>query len=195
VAVAGEGGLVATNNAELAQAIRLGRDYGNPGNYDCQFVGLKARMSELHAAVGLASLDGLDDRSAHRNNLVRAFKSRAAGSPGLAYQEVRREDVSTFKDLTLIIDPNSFGMCAADLGRALATEGVDSRRYYYPPIHRQKAYLHLPQDRELPVTDEMAARVLTPPLYSHMTKGQVMRVVDAVVAIHEHAPAVRHALG
>lgn len=195
VAVAGEGGLVATNNAELAQAIRLGRDYGNPGNYDCQFVGLNARMSELHAAVGLASLDGLDDRIAHRNNLVRAFKRRAAGIPGLAYQEVRREDVSTFKDLTLIIDPNSFGMCAADLGRALAAEGVDSRRYYYPPIHRQKAYLHLPQNRELPVTDEMAARVLTPPLYSHMTKGQVMRVVDAVVAIHEHAPAVRHALG
>jgi dTDP-4-amino-4,6-dideoxygalactose transaminase len=195
VAVAGEGGLVATNNAELAQAIRLGRDYGNPGNYDCQFVGLNARMSELHAAVGLASLVGLDDRITHRNNLVSAFKSSATGIPGLAYQEVRRGDVSTFKDLTLIIDPNSFGMCAADLGRALAAEGVDSRRYYYPPIHRQKAYLHLPQDRGLPVTDEMAARVLTPPLYSHMTEVQVTRVADAVVAIHAHAAAVRHALG
>jgi dTDP-4-amino-4,6-dideoxygalactose transaminase len=194
VAVAGEGGLVATDDAELAQAIRIGRDYGNPGNYDCQFVGLNARMSELHAAVGLASLDGLDERISHRNDLVDAFKKRAAGIPGLDYQQVRSEDVSTFKDLTLIIDSESFGLCAADLGRALATEGIDSRRYYYPPIHRQKAYAHLPQDRKLPVTDEMANRVLTPPLYSHMTHAQIRAVADAVIAIHEHAPAVREKL-
>lgn len=195
VAVAGEGGLVATDNTELAQAIRIGRDYGNPGNYDCQFAGLNARMSELHAAVGLASLDGLDDRIAHRNDLVTAFKNRAAGVPGLGYQGVRSEDLSTYKDLTLIIDPDSFGLCAADLGRALAAEGIDSRRYYHPPIHRQKAYAHLPQDRELPVTDQLAERVLTPPLYSHMTRAQIESVADAVIAIHEHASAVRDSLG
>jgi dTDP-4-amino-4,6-dideoxygalactose transaminase len=194
VAVAGEGGLVATDNAELAQAIRLGRDYGNPGNYDCQFPGLNARMSELHAAVGLASLDGLDDRIAHRNDLVDAFKKRTAGIPGLAYQEVRTEDVCTFKDLTLVIDPESFGLRAVDLGRALTAEGIDSRRYYYPPIHRQRAYADLSQDRELPVTDELADRVLTPPLYSHMTTDQLTRVADALIAIHENAPAVGSAL-
>ncbi len=195
VAVAGEGGLVATNDADLAQTIRLGRDYGNPGDYDCQFAGLNARMSELHAAIGLASLDGLDERIMHRKNLVDAFKKRAAGVPGLGYQQVRSEDVSTFKDLTIIIDPQSFGLSAADLGRALAAERIDSRRYYCPPIHQQKAYAHLLQGRELPVTDEVASRVLTPPLYSHMTVDQVMRVADTVVAIHEHAPAVRNVLG
>ncbi|PZS25545.1 MAG: DegT/DnrJ/EryC1/StrS family aminotransferase [Pseudonocardiales bacterium] len=195
VAVAGEGGLVTTNNAELAHAIRLGRDYGNPGNYDCQFPGLSARMSELHAAVGLASLAGLDERIVHRNDLVTTFKDRAAGVPGMTYQQVRKEDVSTFKDLTLIIDPESFGLCANDLGRALAAEQIDSRRYYYPPVHRQQAYAHLPQHRKLPVTDEIADRVLTPPLYSHMTHAQIRAVADAVVAIHKHAPAVRDALG
>lgn len=194
VVVAGEGGLVATDNADLAQAIRYGRDYGNPGNYDCQFPGLNARMSELHAAVALASLNGLDERITHRNDLVTTFKNRAAGVPGLTYQHVRNEDVSTFKDLTLIINPESFGLCAADLGRALDAERIDSRRYYYPPIHRQKAYAHLPQHRELPVTDKIADRVLTPPLYSHMTHAQIRAVADAVVAIHEHAPTVRDAL-
>jgi dTDP-4-amino-4,6-dideoxygalactose transaminase len=194
VAVAGEGGLVATHNTELAQAIRLGRDYGNPGNYDCQFIGLNARMSELHAAVGLASLRGLDDRIAHRNDLVATFKDRAAGIPGLTYQAVRNEDVSTFKDLTLIIEPESFGLRAADLGRALAAEQIDSRRYYYPPIHQQKAYAHVPQHRELPITDEIADKVLTPPLYSHMTHAQISAVADAIVSIHEHAPAVHEVL-
>ncbi len=173
VAVAGEGGLVATNDEGLAADVRLGRDYGNPGNYDCEFPGLNARMSELHAAVGLASLQGLDERIAHRNELVRAFKAAAASVPGLSYQQVPDEDVSTYKDLTLVIDDEQFGLTAELLGRALKAEGIDSRRYYYPPIHQQKAYAHLPRNRELPVTDRMAASVLTPPLYSHMTVDQV----------------------
>jgi dTDP-4-amino-4,6-dideoxygalactose transaminase len=187
VAVAGEGGLVTTDDASLAEAVRLGRDYGNPGNYDCQFPGLNARMSELHAAVALASLAGLDDRITHRNELVAAFKTATTGVPGLAFQQIDDADVSTFKDLTLVIDPDAFGMDAATLGRALKVEGADSRRYYYPPIHRQKAYAALPQDHDLPVTDRLADSVLTPPLYSHMTMDQVERLGDAVVRIQAYA--------
>ena len=194
VAVAGEGGLVATNDEGLAADVRLGRDYGNPGNYDCEFPGLNARMSELHAAVGLASLQGLDERIAHRNELVRAFKSAAASVPGLSYQQVPDEDVSTYKDLTLVIDDEQFGMTAEQLGQALKAEGIDSRRYYYPPIHQQKAYAHLPRNRELPVTDRVAASVLTPPLYSHMTVDQVRAVAGAVARVQESASQVRSAL-
>ena len=54
VVVAGEGGVVATRDGSLAEALRIGRDYGNPGDYDTQFVGLNARMSELHAAIFLS---------------------------------------------------------------------------------------------------------------------------------------------
>lgn len=195
VAVAGEGGLVATNDEGLAAEVRLGRDYGNPGNYDCEFAGLNARMSELHAAVGLASLQGLDERIAHRNRLVDEFKKATATVAGLTFQHVPDEDVSTYKDLTLLIDDTAFGLTAEQLGRALKAEGIDSRRYYFPPIHRQKAYAHLPQTRELPVTEAVAASVLTPPLYSHMSVEQVRRVADAVVHVHESAAQLRSALG
>ncbi|MGY1739557.1 MULTISPECIES: DegT/DnrJ/EryC1/StrS family aminotransferase [unclassified Blastococcus] len=187
VAVAGEGGLVTTHDAALAEAVRLGRDYGNPGDYDCRFPGLNARMSELHAAVALASLDGLDERIAHRNDLVATFRAATAGLPGLSFQQVDDRDVSTYKDLTLVVDPERFGLDAASLGRALRLEGADTRRYYWPPIHRQQAYASVPLGRELPITDRLAARVLTPPLYSHMTTDQVERLADAVVRIQAHA--------
>ena len=55
VLIAGEGGIIATNDDSLAERCRYGRDYGNPGDYDTRFVGLNARMSELHAATALAS--------------------------------------------------------------------------------------------------------------------------------------------
>ena len=175
VATAGEGGLVATHDGDLAAQLRIGRDYGNPGTYDCQFPGLNARMSELHATVALASLDGLDDRIAYRNELVEVFKKAVADVPGLGFQWVDAEDVSSYKDLTLILEPATFGLTSGQLQRALKAEGVDSRRYYHPPIHQQQAYAHLPLDRELPVTDGLADRLLTPPLYSHMTVEQVLR--------------------
>ncbi len=194
VAVAGEGGLVATRDPELAARMRIARDYGNPGSYDCEFPGINARMSEIHAAIGLASLDGLDERIAWRNELVAGFKAELAGTPGIGYQQVPDEDLSTYKDLTLVVDPDAFGLDAETLGRALRHENVDSRRYYHPPIHLQKAYADLPRERSLPVTESVATSVLTPPLYSHMSQEQARTVARAVARIQQEATAVREAL-
>ena len=66
---AGEGGIIATNDDILAERCRIGRDYGNPGDYDTRFVGLNARMSEMHAATALASFDDLEERIERRNQL------------------------------------------------------------------------------------------------------------------------------
>lgn len=196
VVVGGEGGLVATADAGLAEACRLGRDYGNGGDYDCLFPGLNARMSELHAAVALASLHGLEERIAHRGALVARFVAETAGVPGMAVARVDDGDTSTYKDLTILVEPGPFGMTAAELAAALRAEGVDSRRYYHPPVHRQKAYAgRWASPRPLPVTDELAGRVLTLPLWSHMTTDQIDEVARAVVRVHGHAGAVVRALG
>ena len=194
VVVAGEGGLVTTSDGDLAEQIRLGRDYGNPGDYDCVFPGLNARMSELHAAVALASLDGLDERVTYRNRLVQVFVEATRGVPGLGFQRVDEGDRSTYKDLTLILEPDEYGVDVATLAAALRAEGIDSRRYYFPPIHRQQAYAHQRGERDLPVTDDISRRVLTPPLYSHMTEAQIRRVADVVVEVHLNATAVRESV-
>jgi len=187
VAVAGEGGLVATRDAALAATLRTARDYGNPGDYDTLFPGLNARLSELHAATALTWLTGLPERVAHRGDLVAAFAAVVAGVPGLRLALPEEGDVSTFKDLTLIVDAEAFGLDADALAGALKAEGVDTRRYFHPPVQRQKAYAHLGQAEALPVTDRLAAAVLTVPLWSHMDAVTVRRVADAVVKIQPYA--------
>ena len=194
VMVAGEGGIIATRDSGLADAVRIGRGYGNPGNYDCLFPGLNARMSELHAAVALSSLEHLDERIAHRNHLVQVFLRAAAGVPGLRTPVVADGDLSTYKDLTLILDRSAFGLDGAQLGVALKADGIDTRRYYYPPIHQQKAYAGLAESRSLPITEDIAERVLTVPLWSHMTEEDVTRIADAVARVHLHAGVVRDQL-
>lgn len=189
VMVAGEGGLVATRNAELASALRLGRDYGNPGDYNCRFPGLNARMSELHAAVAAHSLASLDDNIARRNELADVFWAALADVPGLRRPTVDEGDLSTYKDLTVVVDRAEFGLSAPQLARALGLDGVDTRRYYHPPIHRQDAYRDLAR-RDLPVTDHLAASVVSVPLWSHMSDEQILGVAAAIAGIQANAEAV-----
>jgi dTDP-4-amino-4,6-dideoxygalactose transaminase len=191
VAIAGEGGLVATGDADLAARVRLARNYGNPGDYDCRVAGLNARMSELHAAVALSSLANLHERVDRRNALVRAFRERVDGVPGIRIPTVHPDDLSTYKDLTLVVDEQLFGLDVPALTATLRAEGIDTRRYFYPSVHRQQAYAHLGAPPSLPVTDALSPRVLTLPLWTQMTEATVHRLADLVVRCHRSAGAVR----
>jgi dTDP-4-amino-4,6-dideoxygalactose transaminase len=191
VTTAVEGGIVATDDDAVAEHVRIGRNYGNSGDYDCAFPGLNARMSELHAAVGLAALQGLDARLDHRRGLVEHFWATVSHVPGLRRPTVSVGDVSTFKDLTIVVEPASFGLDVPQMTAALAAEGIDSRRYFYPPIHRQKAYAGTTGHGDLSVTEDLCQRVITPPLWSAMTTSDVGRLADLVVSLHEHAPQIR----
>jgi dTDP-4-amino-4,6-dideoxygalactose transaminase len=188
VLVAGEGGLIATDDDALAERCRIGRDYGNPGDYDCRFVGLNARMSEVHAAIALASLVGLEERIARRNSIARRYIDALRLIPGIDFPSVLEGDRSTFKDFTILIDPEAFGLDAAALADALSGEGIDTRRYYAPPVHMQRAYrfLRASTNGSLSVTETAATRVLTLPLWSAMSDEQIDRVSEAVGKIQRH---------
>src|SRR5690606_17672923 len=137
-------GIVAMRDGALAEQVRLGVDYGNPGDYDTRFAGLNARMSELHAAVGLESLRELDEHLAVRRDLAARYRAALAGIPGITPQAVDPEDASTYKDFTVVVDETVFGLDRDTVARALRAEGVDTRPYFYPAVHRQAAYADLP---------------------------------------------------
>jgi dTDP-4-amino-4,6-dideoxygalactose transaminase len=185
VLIAGEGGIIATNDDILAERCRIGRDYGNPGDYDTRFVGLNARMSELHAATALASFDDLEERIGRRNQLAARYRKVLGGLPGIAFPLVADGDRSTYKDFTVLVDADQFGMDADGAAKALAAEGIQTRRYYAPPVHRQRAYRSLaPANGSLPVTDAAAAKVLTLPLWTGMDDEQIDGVGRAMARLH-----------
>lgn len=182
--VAGEGGLVATNDGALAEQLRIGRDYGNPGDYNTRFVGLNARMSELHAAVALCSLDGFDDHLERRHAMAARYRSALAGIPGVRVQAVDPGDSSTYKDFTIAVDPGGFGADRDALVRALKAEGVDTRNYFDPPVHRQQSHA---DGSNLPVTDRAASEVVSLPIYPALDDPTIDRVSELVAAIQAHA--------
>jgi dTDP-4-amino-4,6-dideoxygalactose transaminase len=193
VVVAGEGGVVSTRDASLAEALRIGRDYGNPGDYDTRFVGLNARMSELHAAIALESLSDLDARLTERRRIVDRYRNGLAELPGVAAQQVDPRDRSTYKDFTIAIDEAAFGLSRDAVVKALRADGIDTRNYFSPPIHRQQSYRDV-TPFDLPVTDAVSARVVSLPIYASLSDAQVDAVTHALGALHRHADEVRAAV-
>jgi dTDP-4-amino-4,6-dideoxygalactose transaminase len=194
VLIGGEGGLVATRDSSLAERIRLGVDYGNPGDYDTRFVGLNARMSELHAAVALESLAELDAHLEIRRALAARYSAALAGVPGIAPQAVDPDDLSTYKDYTVVVDETRFGLGRDGLAAALKAEGIDTRPYFWPPVHRQQAYADV-AGTGLPRTDWVSSRVVSLPLWRDMPEGSVERITDVVANIHAHAGEIAAATG
>ena len=184
-----EGGLVTTDDGDLADRLRLARDYGNPGDYDTRFAGLNGRLSELNAAVALASLDRLEERVAHRNQVAATYRRLMDELPGVGFQQVRVGDRSSFKDFTILVDADRFGLGRDRVTEALRAEGVATRPYYSPPVHRQQAYAHL-SDVDLPVTDRLASQVISLPIWSHLPLETVERIAEALATIQAHAESI-----
>ena len=183
-----EGGLVSVRDPEVARRLRIGRNYANPGNYDSEFVGLNARMSEVHALVGLASLPALEANIAERQRLVATYEGSLQRIPGIRLQHVAAGDVSACKDFSVRIVASAFGADRDTVRQALTEAGIETRTYFDPPVHRQTAYRAWRLGSGgLPHTDTVAAEVLNLPLFVGLTERDIERVVQCIQDVRHGA--------
>jgi dTDP-4-amino-4,6-dideoxygalactose transaminase len=191
---AGEGGLIATDNKALSGDLRVARDYGNPGDYDSRFVGLNGRMPELSAVLGRANLGDFPYWIERRRILADRYAHHLADLPGLDLQVVPEGARSAFKDFSIRVRAEAFGLNRDQLAACLGAENISTRCYFDPPLHRQTAYRQVPHRVPLPVTDSLSDNMLTLPLYSHMEPALVDRVCSAIEVIYANRAVVTERL-
>jgi len=189
----GEGGCVATSDRELAGRLRLWRKFGDAGDEDSQVAGTNAKMQEFNAILGLAGLPAVDGTIARRRGYADALRKRLSPVAGLRFQEERPYVRSSMQNFATLVDERLFGLSRDEVYRGLAAENIRCRRYFHPPVHRQKAYAGLPHG-PLPVTSAVSDAVLSLPFHSLMTSSQIEKIGDAFAMLHAHAPRVRRAL-
>lgn len=194
--VAGEGGIVATNDDRLAEHVRIGREYGNPGNYGSEFPGVNARLPEFNAALGIRGLAMLEENATRRNRLVASYREALDMVPGITFQEIAPEDRCSYKDLSIAVDESTFGLARDELALALQAENIDTRKYHDPPVHTHRTYRdqRRTQSDPLSVTSEIAGKSLSLPIWSHMGLDIVEKISGAIREIHIHSSEVRTAL-
>jgi len=183
----GEGGMLVTDDDELASEVRLLRSHGmtaltwarhqgHASSYDVLRPGFNYRLDEMHAAIGLVQLKRLRDANDARARIVERYRSglRDTGVE-LPFARVDVDAVSAHH-LAVLVLPD-----ASDrdpLRSHLRERGVQTS-VHYPPIHRFAAYAG-DSHRPLPVTDDVADRLVTLPLFAHMTEHQEEQVIGAV---------------
>jgi len=179
--VAGEGGIVSTNDGTLAQLLRAGRNYGDPGSYDPDLIGLNARMPEFNAALALAGLAILDAKLARHNAIATRYTELLSSVPGLRFQKVAPADLCSYKDYSVCVDPGAAGITRDELASALLAENIETKKYFYPPMHRQKLYRGYYDGRQsLPRTDSVSEAVLSLPIYESLSDETVEGVARAI---------------
>jgi dTDP-4-amino-4,6-dideoxygalactose transaminase len=180
--VAGEGGLVCTSDSTLARLLRSARNYGDAGSYDPELLGLNARMAEFNAAMALAGLGLVDGKVKRHNEIAEQYTGVLAGTPGIRFQKVNKEDCSAYKDFSVLISGNEFGMSRDETARALLRDGIETRKYFYPPLHRQKVFATNGPGGQapLPNTDRISEQVLSLPIYESLPSEAVQRIALAI---------------
>jgi dTDP-4-amino-4,6-dideoxygalactose transaminase len=193
VIVSGEGGIVATDNDSLASKLKIAREYGNPGNYDCQMIGLNARMSEFHALVGLKCLETLDENIEKRYRLVEKYKSELRDIPGISFQKISPDSRTTYNYFSILVNEKEFGLTNDELAIALWKENLMTRKYFFPPVHKQAAYSdYFGQYKDkLPVTESVCRKICCLPLFSHIEEETVIKICRAIQDIYKDRIAVK----
>jgi dTDP-4-amino-4,6-dideoxygalactose transaminase len=184
VLTAGEGGIVATNDAKLAKFVREGRNYGDMGGNNVAVGGLSARMPELSAAVALKSFDKLESNLKRRNDMARYLRAGfVAIEPRLKFQHIPKGTRTTYKDFSLYVDP-TLGYTRDEMHDYFASVGIMSRKYFHPPLHTMKAYAKAKKG-PLSTTSRVSANVLSLPMYAHLHKRDADRIVAAFKDFHD----------
>ena len=169
----GEGGAVVCTDTELVRRTARTLNFGVLDVRDCRSPGTNGKMSEYHAAIGLAQLDGWDDRSAMWAEMAARYRTQFENM-GLA--DALHTMPQTGPNYVLLRCPR-FGVDR--ILECLAECGVDYRYWYGAGLHRQSYYAELPRD-DLNVTDGLATRLVGLPTAPDLPQAAISRIAAAV---------------
>jgi dTDP-4-amino-4,6-dideoxygalactose transaminase len=183
VVTAIEGGLITTSDEALARRLQSMRNYGkDPENgEDMVDRGLSARMNELNAAVGLLSLRNMDALISARQKRIARYRERLGILPGCWVQQYP-EDRTTSGNYFVLFITDHARHNRDEVYQALKTAGIQTKRYFYPPVHTQTVFQRFPMRVSARMTQTLKAsrEGLALPLYSHMTDEQLEMVCRQV---------------
>ncbi len=191
VLAVGEGGLLATDDDDVAAFARTRRGHamtsvtwdrhqGRGDHYDVTDLGFNYRIDEPRAALLLSRLSRLDDEIQRRRELTRRYRARLAEIPGVTvpFTDDSVESSSCYILAIMFDDPERRN----EVRVALREQYEVQTSVFYPALHEFSAYRERFPDIELPHTERAARAQVTLPLFTHMTDEQQDQVVDALAS-------------
>jgi perosamine synthetase len=175
----GEGGMLTTDDDQVAAKARLLREHGSPERYRHVILGYNARLTDLQAAIGVAQLPKLETWNRRRQANAAALTAKLAGCSQVITPLTRHGATHVFHQYTLRLRGRDREAAIAALRQA----GIGAGVYYPVPIHQQPVYRDLGYADRLPCTEAASAEVLSLPVHPSLSDADLDRIAAAVVAL------------
>ncbi len=187
-----EGGYVTTNDPDLALRLSKMRRFGMSDSGDIEMLGLNAKLTEVHAAMGLASLDDLEDQVLRNKERYRTYQNALQGMDEIRLLEFDEKERTSYK--TIVVEfKDDWPLSRADTISILNKEGVLARAYYSPALHsKPMKYPFVPA--KLPITDKMAERFMLLPCGHLVSNEDIECVVSFLQFIKDNAGDIKRRL-
>jgi dTDP-4-amino-4,6-dideoxygalactose transaminase len=188
-----EGGAVTTNNDELAKRLRGMRNFGFAGLDMVVDIGTNGKMSEVSAAMGLTSLESLDQfiRVNHENYL--AYARGLEGISGVQLIQYTEKEKNNYQYIVIEIDESKAGLSRDMLVKILHAENILARRYFYPGCHQMEPYRSYFPDAGLllPETEKLTQKVLQLPTGTAVGTAEIDQVCNLMRFVFSNQLEIR----
>jgi dTDP-4-amino-4,6-dideoxygalactose transaminase len=169
-----EGGILTTSDADLAERVRRLRNHGQSERYRHETLGFNLRMSDVHAAIGLAQLNRLADYTRKRQDNARYLDQGLAGA--VETPKVAPGYTHVYHQYTVRIPGGRRDAVAG----ALRERGVGSAVHYPIPVHKQPYYIDMGYRDQLPEAERAAQEVLCLPVHPSLSEQDLETIVREV---------------
>lgn len=176
----GEGGMITTDDEELAEELRLLREHGQTEKYYHSKLGLNYRMTDVEAAIGIKQLEKLDDFVGDRRKNADYLTKNLSEIEGIIPPLVKDKVKHSYHQYTILLDLDKLNCTRGEFVNSLDEEGIGAAVHYPRPLHEQPAFVDLYGKTTLPVVEDISDRILSLPVYPSLEKGDLEKVVGAV---------------
>jgi len=173
-----EGGGCVAANAELHERLKEIRFFGYNESKEIVRNGFNGKMTEVHAAVGIANLAYLPQALADRKKKYMLYKALLSECHNLAFQKINHSSNYSYFPVIFPSEP-----VALYVERQLQASGIFPRRYFYPSVN---TYTAIVPYQPMPISEDIAKRILCLPLYYALPEAQILLIGQCVAAALKH---------
>lgn len=169
-----EGGGCFTNNATLFERLKQIRFFGYDDNKNIVEDGFNGKMTEVHAAVGLANLNYLQKALDDRKQKYALYKELLSVKSDLKFQHINQDSNYSYFP---VVFPSEKQLMKVE--KALNESDIYPRRYFYPSVN---TFTKIVPYVSMPISEDISRRILCLPLYYDLTPGQIDYITQVIVS-------------
>ncbi|MEE9379534.1 MAG: DegT/DnrJ/EryC1/StrS family aminotransferase [Candidatus Lokiarchaeia archaeon] len=177
-----EGGALSFNNSDLKQQLYLLKNFGIKNEEEVILPGTNAKLNELQAAIGLLSLQLVDEEIEKRKKLTFTYKENLKNIEGIKYSNERKNVKYNYQYFSILIDETEFKYNRDQVYEYLKKYNIFSRRYFYPLCTEYK-FVKNDDKIQIPNAKKIVKQILCLPLYGELTQDEINTICEILLNI------------